>query len=457
MRQQLVQLLYGVSISSDLDSGNVELAERLILNAVLDGLEIGRAGIWLLNAENTAIECRLLLDRENGKEIQMLVLPRDAYPAYFKALDTQRTITAEDAHTDPATFEFSESYLKPLNIGAMLDAPIRYKGKMIGIFCCEHIGGSRQWTEDECSFIGALADLYGRALSAQENERMNAELERANLHLEQRVAERTRTLEKTLSELTAMQEKLIEAEKMASLGNLVAGIAHEVNTPIGIAVTANSSAKDKLNSLNQLIEANTLTKAALLEGMNHLNECIKISFANLERAAKLISDFKQTAVDQSSLNLLETNIKDYFENILHSLMPLTRSNNVEVNIDCVDDFSLITVPGALSQIFLNLVNNSCVHGFIGREQNRIDITVSIDDDTHSYTVTYKDNGHGMSEDVMHKVFEPFFTTKRGSGGSGLGMSIVYNLATQALQGEVSIDSMPDHGVTLIFKLPQKLA
>ncbi|WP_300419017.1 GAF domain-containing protein, partial [uncultured Pseudoalteromonas sp.] len=157
MRQQLVQLLYGVSISSDLDSGNVELAERLILNAVLDGLEIGRAGIWLLNAENTAIECRLLLDRENGKEIQMLVLPRDAYPAYFKALDTQRTITAVDAHTDPATFEFSESYLTPLNIGAMLDAPIRYKGKMIGIFCCEHIGGTRQWTEDECSFIGALA------------------------------------------------------------------------------------------------------------------------------------------------------------------------------------------------------------------------------------------------------------------------------------------------------------
>ena len=457
MRQQLVQLLYGVSISSDLDSGNVELAERLILNAVLDGLEIGRAGIWLLNAENTAIECRLLLDRENGKEIQMLVLPRDAYPAYFKALDTQRTITAVDAHTDPATYEFSESYLTPLNIGAMLDAPIRYKGKMIGIFCCEHIGGKRQWTEDECSFIGALADLYGRALSAQENERINAELERANQHLEQRVAERTRTLEKTLSELTAMQEKLIEAEKMASLGNLVAGIAHEVNTPIGIAVTANSSAKDKLSALNKHIEANTLTKTALLEGMNHLNECIKISFTNLERAAKLISDFKQTAVDQSSLNLLDTNIKDYLENILHSLMPLTRSHSVEVNIDCVEDFSLITVPGALSQIILNLVNNSCVHGFIGREQNRIDIAVSIDNDNHSYTVTYKDNGHGMTEDVMYKVFEPFFTTKRGSGGSGLGMSIVYNLATQALQGEVSIDSKPDNGVTVTFKLPMKLA
>ena len=137
-------------------------------------------------------------------------------------------------------------------------------------------------------------------------------------------------------------------------------------------------------------------------------------------------------------------------------MPLTRSHNVEVNINCVDDFSLITVPGALSQIFLNLVNNSCVHGFVGREQNRIDIAVSIDNDTNSYTITYKDNGHGMTEDVMYKVFEPFFTTKRGNGGSGLGMSIVYNLATQALQGEVSIDSKPDNGVTVTFKLPQKL-
>ncbi|WP_417698747.1 ATP-binding protein [Pseudoalteromonas lipolytica] len=457
MRQQLVQLLYGVSMSSDLDSGNVELAERLILNAVLDGLEIGRAGIWLLNKENTAIECRLLLDRENDKEIQMIVLPRDAYPAYFKALDTQRTITAVDAHTDPATSEFSESYLAPLNIGAMLDAPIRYKGKMIGIFCCEHIGGQRQWTEDECSFIGALADLYGRALSAQENERINAELERSNQLLEQRVAERTRTLEKTLTELTDTQEKLIESEKMASLGNLVAGIAHEVNTPIGIAVTANSSAKDKLTELDKLVQSNTLTKAALIDGMNHLNECFKISFTNLERAAKLISDFKQTAVDQSSLNLLETNIKHYLENIVHSLMPLTRGHNVTVTIKCDDDLNLITVPGALSQIILNLVNNSCVHGFTGRQQNHIDIVVTVNHENDIYTLCYKDNGHGMSAEVIHKVFEPFFTTKRGTGGSGLGMSIVYNLATQALQGEVSIASELDQGVAVTFKLPMKIA
>lgn len=453
MRQQLVRLLYGVSISSDLDSGDVELAERLILDAVLNGLEIARAGIWLLNDDNTAIECRLLLDRANEQELKDIVLPRAPYPAYFNALDTQRTIKAVNAHTDSATYELSEGYLTPLNIGAMLDAPIRYKGKMIGIFCCEHIGGSRQWSEDECSFIGALADLYGRALSAKENEIMNVELEQANQLLEQRVAERTAALENTLTELKKTQDQLIESEKMASLGNLVAGIAHEVNTPVGIAVTANSSAQDKLKEIDKLLNNNTLSKNALVEAMQHLNECMKISYVNLERAAKLICDFKQTAVDQSSLNLLETHLCSYLENVMHSLIPLTRNHNITVNIECDEDFTLITVPGALSQIIFNLVNNSCIHGFSDRTKNKIDVLISQDKAKQTYYITYKDNGHGMSEELISKVFEPFFTTCRGTGGSGLGMSIVYNLVTQALHGEVTAKSEPNKGVTFNFTLP----
>ncbi|WP_404343426.1 ATP-binding protein [Pseudoalteromonas mariniglutinosa] len=457
MRQQLVQLLYGVSISSDLDSGNVELAERLIINALLDGLDIARAGLWLFNADNSAIECQLLLDRANQQEIQTLVLQRDAFPSYFKALDTQRTITASDAYTDVATCEFSEHYLTPLGIGAMLDAPIRYKGEMIGIFCCEHIGGSRDWSDDECAFVGALADLYGRALSAQENKRINAELEEMNQQLEQRVIERTQKLENILSELTNMQEQLIESEKMASLGNLVAGIAHEVNTPIGIAVTANSSAQDKLTELAGLLSNNTLSKHALIDGIDHLNECIKISYANLERAARLICDFKQTAVDQSSLNTMEINLGNYLNNILHSLIPLTRQLQVAVNITCPADFMLTTVPGALSQIILNLVNNSCVHGFVDMHNNEIEIIVEHQHDQPTYQLLYKDNGQGMPQNVLSHVFEPFFTTKRGNGGSGLGMSIVYNLATQALQGEVVMKSMPEQGIAVEFKLPIKLA
>lgn len=456
MRQQLVQILYDVSMSGDLDSGNIELAERLILNAVLDGLEIGRAGVWLSNHDNSAINCRLLIDRVNNEENNSLSLKREDFPKYFAALDSQRTITAHDAHTDPATAEFSDCYLTPLNIGAMLDAPIRYKGKMIGIFCCENIGGGKHWTEDECSFIGALADLYGRALSAQENERINQELEKANEGLELKVAERTRELETTLSELKSMQGKLIEAEKMASLGNLVAGIAHEVNTPIGIAVTANSSATDKLVELEKLLEQQKLSKQALEEGMLHLTECLNISHVNLQRAAKLINDFKQTAVDQSSLELLEINLKSYLEKSIHSLLPITRKNNVTVSISCEDEIELVTVPGALSQIILNLINNSCVHGFQSRQDNRIEIKLARSEDLHSCILIYQDNGVGMSKEVQTRIFEPFYTTKRGNGGSGLGMSIVYNLATQALQGTISLTSEPGKGTKVVLTLPVKI-
>lgn len=249
------------------------------------------------------------------------------------------------------------------------------------------------------------------------------------------------------------EQQLIGSEKMASLGNLVAGIAHEVNTPVGIAVTANSSAQDKLKELDKLLNNNTLSKKALMEGMQHLNECMKISYANLERAAKLISDFKQTAVDQSSLNLLETHLCSYLENVLHSLVPLTRNHNITIHIDCGEDFTLNTVPGALSQIIFNLVNNSCIHGFSNRSDNQIDLLVSQDKAKQVYYITYKDNGHGMSEAILNKVFEPFFTNSRGTGGSGLGMSIVYNLATQALHGEVTVQSEHNKGVTFYFTLP----
>lgn len=240
---------------------------------------------------------------------------------------------------------------------------------------------------------------------------------------------------------------------MASLGNLVAGIAHEVNTPVGIAVTANSSAHDKLKELDKLIASNTLSKQALVAGMQHLNECVNISFANLERAAKLINDFKQTAVDQSSLNLLETHLCSYLENVLHSLVPLTRSHHITINIECDEDFTLLTVPGALSQIIFNLVNNSCIHGFTNRTNNKIDLLVSHDTVKSLYYISYKDNGHGMDQGVLDKVFEPFFTTCRGNGGSGLGMSIVYNLVTQALHGEVTAQSEPNKGVAFNFTLP----
>ena len=457
MRQQLVQLLYKVSTSPVLDDGYIELAEQLIVNAIIDGLNTSRASIWLLNNDNSQCHCQLLLDQNNPEPDQSLILTRANFPDYFKALDSQRVIIANNAHTDPATSEFSEQYLKPLGINSMLDAPLRFKGEMIGIFCCEHTGDFRQWDDDECTFLSGLADLYGRALSAQESRSVKQQLEVANRNLEQRVVERTNALQKTLEELTGTQEKLIESEKMAALGNLVAGVAHEVNTPIGVAVTANSSATDHLKQLKQQLEANTLSKNSLMSFISHIDDCLTIASSNLSRAAALICNFKQTAVDQSSLDISTVILHDYLANTIHSLTPLTRSHQIATNIDCDKSLSIVTVSGALSQIIMNLVNNSCVHGFKGRSDNQINITVEVDEQQGCYTLCYCDNGHGMSTTVLHSVFEPFFTTTRGNGGSGLGMAIVYNLATQALQGDVKIHSQPDQGITITFRFPLDLS
>ncbi|WP_283708849.1 GAF domain-containing sensor histidine kinase [Pseudoalteromonas prydzensis] len=457
MRQQLVQLLYKVSTSSTLDDGYIELAERLIVNAIIDGLNTARASIWLLNNDNSQCHCQLLLDKNNAESDQSLILTRANFPAYFRALDTQRVIIANNAHTDPATAEFSEHYLTPLGINSMLDAPLRFKGKMIGIFCCEHTGDFRQWEDDECTFLSGLADLYGRALSAQESRLVKQELEAANRYLEERVVERTNTLQKTLETLTGTQEKLIESEKMAALGNLVAGVAHEVNTPIGVAVTANSSATDNLKQLKQQLETNTLSKNSLMTFLTHIDECLTISSSNLDRAAALICSFKQTAVDQSSLDISSVMLKEYLANTIHSLTPLTRSHHISTEIDCDETLSVVTVSGALSQIIMNLVSNSCVHGFKERTNNQINITVQVDKQQGSYSLCYRDNGHGMSTTVLQSVFEPFFTTTRGKGGSGLGMAIVYNLATQALQGDVKIHSQPQQGITIIFTFPLNLS
>ncbi|HEA16684.1 MAG TPA: GAF domain-containing sensor histidine kinase [Pseudoalteromonas prydzensis] len=457
MRQQLVQLLYKVSTSAALDDGYIELAEQLIVNTIIDGLNTARASIWLLNSDNSQCHCQLLLDKTNGEPDQSLILTRANFPAYFSALDTQRVIIANNAHTDPATSEFSEHYLTPLSINSMLDAPLRFKGKMIGIFCCEHTGSFRQWEDDECTFLSGLADLYGRALSAQESRLVKQQLEVANRYLEERVIERTNTLQKTLEELTGTQEKLIESEKMAALGNLVAGVAHEVNTPIGIAVTANSSATDNLKQLNQQLENNTLSKNSLMTMLAHIDECLTISSSNLDRAAALICNFKQTAVDQSSLDISTVMLNDYLANTIHSLTPLTRSHQVITTIECDNTLSLVTVSGALSQIIMNLVSNSCVHGFKDRTNNQINIVVHVDTQQNTYTLRYSDNGHGMSANVLQNVFEPFFTTTRGNGGSGLGMAIVYNLATQALQGDVKIHSQPEQGITVTFTFPLSLS
>lgn len=255
----------------------------------------------------------------------------------------------------------------------------------------------------------------------------------------------------TLEKLHEFQGQLVETEKMASLGDMVAGIAHEVNTPIGLGVTASSLLADKLHEIKLAFENKTLKSSQLKKFLIDGDENVSIIFRNLERAANLILSFKKVAVDQSSAESRTFNVSNLINEVLLTLSAKIKTAKVSVLIHCPDALYINSKPGAIDQILINLILNSIHHAFDGIDNGEITITVvMLSGQLH---MNYQDNGSGIDEHMRLKIFEPFTTTKRGSGGSGLGMHLVYNLVTQALGGYITVEEAPTHGVSFDITFP----
>ncbi len=279
-----------------------------------------------------------------------------------------------------------------------------------------------------------------------------------NKELEDKVNQRTEALREsnqellsTLETLHQYQNQLVESEKMASLGDMVAGVAHEVNTPIGLGVTSSSLLYDKLTEIKQAFENKTLRSSQLKRFLEEGNENLEIIMRNLKRAADLITSFKQVAVDQSSAEQRSFNFKNLLNEVTLTLAPQLRNTPYEIKIDCPENLEIISKPGALNQILVNLIVNSLIHGFENRDHGVISITVI--DLNNQIHIQYKDDGMGISPEIKNKIFDPFITTKRGAGGSGLGMHLVYNLVTQALGGTISFESELNQGVIFDIYFP----
>ena len=282
------------------------------------------------------------------------------------------------------------------------------------------------------------------------------ELRKLNEELEQRVESRTLDLkttnlelQETLDRLRRTQKQLLEAEKMASLGGLVAGIAHEINTPIGVSVTAASHLSEEAARLSQLLEKGQLTRSELKRFEHSALESSQLILRNLQRADQLIRSFKQVAVDQTTEDRRRIDLGVCINEILITLGPALRKTPHRIEVVCKQPVVCEVAPGALYQIITNLVMNSIIHGFSDGRPGRMEIEVSHRDD--SIAIDYMDNGKGMDEPACARIFDPFFTTRRGSGGSGLGMHIVYNLVTQVLGGTIGVDSSPEAGFRLSIR------
>lgn len=453
METTLENILLHVSLSSVLDSGDCEAAELLLLQACVNGLAINRVSLWCFNDTRDEIRCELLLDNGQQQNTDNYSFRRAELPAYFSALDHQRVIRAVDARIHPATAEFTTGYLIPADIVSMLDVPIRFGGEMIGIICCEQKTTLKHWTDDETHFVAALADLYGRALTASQKKQYQQQLEQANETLEQRVTERTIQLEQHIVELQQTQAQLVEAEKMASLGALVAGVAHEVNTPLGIAITANSHCIELTDRLLALLASNSLSRSKLQQSIEALRDSHAVIERTLDRSANLVVNFKKTAVDQSSYDIQTIDLADYVHTVVTTLKPYTKPYNVNHVIQCPQSISITTYPGAIAQVVTNLVINACLHAFEKKhDDNQIEFSI-LESSKNKIEFKVHDNGKGIGKTELKRIFEPFYTTRRNNGGSGLGLAIVYNLVASTLGGTISVDSTPGLGTTFRLTLP----
>lgn len=270
-------------------------------------------------------------------------------------------------------------------------------------------------------------------------------------NLEKLVRERTKDLELSLERLERTQDKLIESEKMASLGELVAGVAHEINTPVGIGVTAASHLDINTQSFSKLYKEGHLSKKEFEKYIELCLESSRMILSNMEKASKLIQNFKQVAVDQSDEEKREFAIDKYIDEILFSVYSKFKHTKHKIEVNAEPTIIINSYPGVLYQIIINLITNSLVHGFETIDSGLITINVKKIDDY--IELTYRDTGKGIDRGAIKKIFDPFFTTKRGSGGSGLGLNIVYNLVHRKLGGTIECNSKIDKFTEFIITFP----
>ncbi|WP_448207128.1 trifunctional serine/threonine-protein kinase/ATP-binding protein/sensor histidine kinase [Azospirillum sp. sgz302134] len=374
----------------------------------------------------------------------------------------QEPLVLADATTDPRFAE--DSYIWTRRPKSVLCLPLTRQGALVGLLYLENNLVTNAFVDQRLEAPLLLAAQIAISL---ENARLYDDLAAFNRTLEAQVADRTRALSeqsevlrRTLDEVSAAharlqetQQQLVQAEKMAALGQLVAGVAHEINTPLGVALTAASYLSDETHRITKGVEAGKLRRAEFDAYTATAIDSTSLLLANIRRAADLVQGFKQVAADQTSDERRVFTLHDWIGDLVLSLRPMWQKPGHKLAVECPEGIELDNYPGALAQILTNLISNTLVHGFETGHAGHMAITVT-EPDPESVEIAYSDDGRGIAADNLPNIFDPFFTTRRPQGSTGLGLHIVYNLVAQRMGGTIKVASEEGAGVTFTFRFPR---
>lgn len=351
--------------------------------------------------------------------------------------------------TDVCALFPDDQLLADMSVQAYLGTPLHNsKGEVIGLIVALY---QHQLVDPE--FVTALFQIFSGRISAEiERQDYESSLKNFNRHLEEKVAQRTASLTHALDELKHTQKQLIESEKLASLSNIVAGLAHELNTPLGISITSHSVLEQKHIELTEHVKNGKISLSEMNHYIEAVDEILLLQKNNLQRSKELIDSFKNIAGNQLFSEATKVNFHQYLQNFITTIKCQEHGKQFDIVLKGDTDVRIDTVLGVHNQVLTSLVHNSLLHGFKFEHDNVITLTLTQQDDW--VEVSYHDNGVGIEQSVINKVCEPFYTSARNQGRVGLGLAIVYSLIKRTLYGDISIfshDEVSRRGFTLIYR------
>ena len=463
--------------------GQAELLEMIALGAPL--AETLKRLTLLIEGQSEGLFCTIMLLDEDGRHVHAIAGP-SMPPGYLNAFDNleigpdagscgaamfkRQTVITTDIATDPH-WDGYRDIVAGYGFRACWSTPIFLdRTKVLGSFAM-YYREVRSPGGPELELINVATHIAGIAIERKRNEDM---LHRYRNELEELVKQRTLELQAekekaeaavvalsksngelagVLNSLNVAQEELVQNKKLAGLGSLVSGIAHELNTPIGNCLLAASTLNDQTSAFSaQFAEKGSVKRSDLIAYFNEAKNASDMLTRNLHRAAELIASFKQVAVDQTNSNRRHFMLDTTIDNICLTLKTRLRKTHFVIEHHIPGHLEFDSYPGQLGQVLSSLVDNSLVHGFEGREEGAITITAAVEREGW-VALTVSDDGSGIPPENLSRVFDPFFTTKLGKGGSGLGLNVVYNIVSGVLGGVIKASSEIGEGTCIVMTLP----